>query len=222
MSITAALWTALYTLLLALPALSSKASEPENSQLQAVLACRQEMSPLLRLDCYDQSLIAAEQGAALPTRPVKMPGADWQRAMAQERQRQDHSTTFLVSNSGGDNPQVVLTTPAIGVAPPRPVLMLSCVDNITRLQIALATPYQSKESTLTLTTGQTQFNVQWFIRDAGFLLESSRGLSGIDDIRRLLGNKTLTLTSEKSALRLVFNIDGLSQAIVPLRQTCRW
>ncbi|MCP6025837.1 type VI secretion system-associated protein TagO, partial [Klebsiella pneumoniae] len=33
----------------------------------------------------------------------------------------------------GERPTVVITTPAIGHVPPRPVLMFSCVDNITRM-----------------------------------------------------------------------------------------
>ena len=34
----------------------------------------------------------------------------------------------------------MITTPAIGHVPPRPVLMFSCVDNITWMQVALMHP----------------------------------------------------------------------------------
>ncbi|MBW7982466.1 type VI secretion system-associated protein VasI [Enterobacillus tribolii] len=191
----------------------------DKAQLAAVQACRQEPAPLLRLDCYDNALANNE----IPVIPQPaLAGAAWQRAMTQERQRDDHSTTFLVTDSGGDNPLVVLTTPAIGVPPPRPVLMFSCVDNITRLQVALMTPVRESDGTVLLATERSSVNVGWFVRENGFLLESSRGLAGIEEIRQLFGAQRLTLTPPGASTRLTFNITGLAQEIEPLRNACHW
>jgi type VI secretion system protein VasI len=46
---------------------------------------------------------------------------------------------------------------------------------------------------LVLRTDKGQFRSRWFVRENGFLLEASRGLSGIDEIKQLFGAKTLTL-----------------------------
>ncbi len=56
------------------------------------------------------------------------------------------------------------------------------------------------------------------------LLESSRGLSGIDEIKQLFGAKTLTVDTgaDNAAGKLTFNIDGLARAIAPLRDACHW
>lgn len=189
----------------------------EEKRLASVMRCRTETSPLVRLDCYDTalSLVTGEQISQTSTGPA------WQRAMAQEKERKDHSTAFLVTESEGENPVVVITTPAIGVPPPRPVLMLSCIDNITRLQIALSSP--QKDGSVTLIADTDRFYVQWFLRENGYLLESSRGLAGIDEIKRLMSTETLTIDSKTAGFpRLTFNISQLTQMLKPLRNACHW
>ncbi len=96
---------------------------------------------LERLDCYDR-ILAPEQagfgGAALVK--ARYQGEAWARATEQEKRRQGNTTELLVTQVPGERPTVVITTPAIGHVPPRPVLMFSCVDNITRMQVALMHP----------------------------------------------------------------------------------
>ncbi len=75
--------------------------------------------------------------------------------------------------------------------PPRPVLMLSCIDNITRMQIIL--PNKQDAGSVMVSTDRTQFTAEWFLRENGYVLESSRGLPGIDEIKRLLNGEKLTL-----------------------------
>lgn len=100
--------------------------------LQAMQSCRQETAALERLDCYDR-ILAPEQagfgGAALVK--ARYQGEAWARATEQEKRRQGNTTELLVTQVPGERPTVVITTPAIGHVPPRPVLMFSCVDNIT-------------------------------------------------------------------------------------------
>lgn len=195
-------------------------SQPEGDAhtLALVMSCRSENSPLVRLDCYDNALSA---GSSSANSGQQQAGPAWQRAMAQEKGRRDHSTAFLISEGQGDNPQVVLTTPALGMQPPRPVLMLSCIDNITRLQIALVNP--QKDGAVTLTADNDRFNVQWFLRENGYLLESSRGLAGIDEIKRLMSAQTLTIDGTNGGFpRLTFNISQLTPALKPLRNACHW
>jgi type VI secretion system protein VasI len=151
-------------------------------------------------------------------------GEAWTRALEQEKQRMDNSTGLLITRTEGERPTVIITTPAIGSLPPRPVLMFSCVDNITRMQVALAVPRRENDIPLVLRTDKGQFRSHWFVRENGFLLEASRGLSGIDEIKQLFGAKTLTLDTGvgNAAGKLTFNIDGLAQTIAPLRDACHW
>lgn len=79
----------------------------------------------------------------------------------------------------GERPTVVITTPAIGHVPPRPVLMFSCVDNITRMQVALMHPLDVHDIAVTLNADNRALRSHWFVRENGTLLESSRGYPGL-------------------------------------------
>ena len=113
---------------------------------------------------------------------------------------------------------------AVGHVQPRPMLMFSCVDNITRMQVALMHPLDVHDIAVTLNADNRALRSHWFVRENGTLLESSRGLSGIDEIKQLFGAKTLTVDTgaDNAAGKLTFNIDGLARAIAPLRDACHW
>lgn len=193
--------------------------------LQAMQSCRQESAALERLDCYDR-LLAPQSPAGFDGALVKASfvGEAWTRATEQEKRRQGNTTELLVTQVPGERPTVVITTPAIGNVPPRPVLMFSCVDNITRMQVALTKALDAHDIAVTLNADDRTFHSHWFVREGGVLLESSRGLSGIDEIRQLFGAKTLTVDTgaDNAAGKLTFNIEGLAQAITPLRDACHW
>ncbi|HAT3905375.1 TPA: type VI secretion system-associated protein TagO [Citrobacter koseri] len=192
--------------------------------VQAMQACRAEPAALVRLDCYDRQLPPDRPDFSGALVKASAPGDAWQRAIEQEKQRTEHDTAFLVTKSEGENTTVIITTPALGSIPPRPVLMFSCVDNITRMQIALSRPYKGNDIPITLRTDTGQFHTRWFIRENGYLLEASRGLTGIDEIKQLFGAKTLTINTDMDGAtgQLTFTISGLTQTLVPLRETCHW
>ncbi|KHP03527.1 type VI secretion protein [Salmonella enterica subsp. enterica serovar Havana] len=192
--------------------------------LEAMSACRKEPAALERLDCYDRILAPqADSGFAGALVKARYDGEARKRAFEQEAQRADNSTALLLTRTEGEHPTVVITTPAIGSLPPRPVLMFSCVDNITRMQVALSASRQEHDIPVTLKTESGAFRSRWFVRENGFLLEASRGLSGIDEIKQLFGARTLTLeTGNGGAGQLIFNIDGLAQTLAPLREACHW
>ncbi|ECI7594827.1 type VI secretion system-associated protein TagO [Salmonella enterica subsp. enterica] len=192
--------------------------------LEAMSACRKEPAALERLDCYDRILAPqSDSGFAGALVKARYDGEARKRAFEQEAQRADNSTALLLTRTEGEHPTVVITTPAIGSLPPRPVLMFSCVDNITRMQVALSASRQEHDIPVTLKTESGAFRSRWFVRENGFLLEASRGLSGIDEIKQLFGARTLTLeTGNGGAGQLIFNIDGLAQTLAPLREACHW
>lgn len=183
---------------------------------QALSECRLESSQLIRLACYDKIMVDSPAETQLD--PSQM-GKAWRQAMEHEMHREDNSAGFLVTvPETGDYP-VIMTIPAIGFAPPRPIMMISCIDNITRLQVAL--PRQQEAGSVMLTTDKTQFTADWFLRENGYVLESSRGIPGIDEIKRLLNSEKLTLKLANND-RLTFNISGMSEEIKPLRVACHW
>lgn len=202
------------------------ASETADAQttLNAMSACRKQPAALERLDCYDHILAPqSDTGFAGALVKARYDGEARKRAFEQEAQRADNSTALLLTRTEGEHPTVIITTPAIGSLPPRPVLMFSCVDNITRMQVALSVSRQEHDIPVTLKTESGAFRSRWFVRENGYLLEASRGLSGIDEIKQLFGARTLALeTGTSGSGQLTFNIDGLAQTLAPLREACHW
>lgn len=191
--------------------------------LNAMNICRKELAALERLDCYDRILSPAlKDGFAGALVKARYQGEAWTRAMEHEKQRMDNSTSLLITRTEEEPSTVIITVPAIGRLPPRPVLMFSCIDNITRMQVALPSPRRENDIPVMLKTENGQFHSRWFVRENGALLEASRGLSGIDEIRQLFGAKTLILDTGTGGGILNFNIDGLTQTIAPLRKACHW
>lgn len=192
--------------------------------LQAMQACRRQAAALERLDCYDHLLSPEPGGFDSALVKARYQGEDWTRATEQEKNRPDNTTALRVTQLPGERSTVLITTPAIGSLPPRPILMFSCVDNITRMQVALRHPLKVNDVAVSLKADDAVFRSRWFVRENGLLLESSRGLPGIDEIRALFGAKTLTLDTglDGAAGKLTFNVDGLSEAIAPLREACHW
>ena len=133
--------------------------------------CRSQKSELERLDCYDKAW--GDNRVFSQIRSVQG-GKAWNRAIEQEKTRTTDSLNFLTKiTESEDNPTVVITTPSLGHKSPRPVLMISCVDNITRLQIAMPSPINERDVYLDVITNKTSFKTHWFFRENGFLLEAS-------------------------------------------------
>lgn len=192
--------------------------------LQAMQSCRRESAALERLDCYDR-ILAPEQPGFGNAALVKASFVGEARPAPQSRKTPPWQHHGAAGDAGaGERPTVVITTPAIGHVPPRPVLMFSCVDNITRMQVALMHPLDVHDIAVTLNADNRALRSHWFVRENGTLLESSRGLSGIDEIKQLFGAKTLTVDTgaDNAAGKLTFNIDGLARVIAPLRDACHW
>ncbi|MEQ1963228.1 type VI secretion system-associated protein VasI [Xenorhabdus khoisanae] len=189
----------------------------EEQNLDELYNCRFEPSPLIRLACYDSALNNLKFKTVQI--PIENMGPSWRQAMEQEMKRTDYSTDFIVKQGENGEAPVILTTPALGVAPPRPVLMLSCIDSITRLQVAL--PKAVESGVVTVTTDKAEYRTEWFVREHGYLWESSRGLPGIEEIKRLMNSERVTITGSNGH-QITFNISQLEQAAKPLRAACRW
>ncbi|WP_156565004.1 type VI secretion system-associated protein TagO [Metakosakonia massiliensis] len=219
-------WKVLVAILFQFIAVAVRAAVTDSAMvLESLSACTHELSALDRLDCYDrilkpQQAIANEAGVIESSKDP-----NWQQAFTQEKERQQKAPIFLMNQYSGEIPRIVLTTPAIGRERIRPVLTFSCIDNITRMQIMLPSPMQSKKGALALITDKGSFKARWFVRSEGYVLEASRGLPGIDEIRHLLSFHAdrLTVNAEDPVINgLIFDISTLSEAIKPLRAACRW
>jgi type VI secretion system protein VasI len=186
----------------------------------ALQACRQQSSPLPRLQCYDEAW-----HPEIKINESVRPDRYWLQIMEQEKERQKSDSvmilkTFKAEDSAG---VVMLTVPGSGNYPARAIFAISCIENITRMQIAFTTPQGKGDQVLEMHADGSALTSRWFWRGSGYRLEASRGLQGIAEIQQLFGAKELVISSDRPALNdLRFRIDGLKQALEPLRQACHW
>lgn len=208
----------IYFIFLAFFSLSSAFAQEDEVNLteQALSQCREEVSQLIRLSCYDKINVENKQ---TPTFDISAMGNIWRLAVEHEMKRENFTAGFIVTANNTGTYPVIMTIPAMGYQPPRPILMLSCIDNITRMQIAL--PKKQTAGNIQLITDKTQLNSEWFLRENGYLLEASRGIPGIDEIKQLLSSAKLTIKLANDE-QLIFNISGINEEIKPLRSACHW
>lgn len=208
-------WTCWGLLLLA--GLGSPAALAEQSQamLESALACAEETSRLERLSCYD----GVFQTADAPIENRELPDL-WYAIEAQERERDSENVGLVVGLTGDD---VLMSVPALGTTPPRPIMVMACEKQITRFQLHMPEPINDARVDLQLTANGTTIQQQWRVRDGGHVINGGRGLPAIETLRQLLSANDVTISSDVSSLNgLRFDITDLRQLIQPLREACRW
>ena len=171
-----------------------------SGQAVAFEPCWQLISPLARLACYDRR---PEEQAMLRSRDTQVP----QRAAPPEPKswvmsQDEHGLTLRRATPGAS-------------------LLIRCQHRITHLAIQLSRPW-SQEASLPATRidGEPQ-TVRWFLRQQQTLLESGRGLPAIAHLKRWQHGNQLQL-ADGTAIRHRIPLDGLANALQPLRRECRW
>lgn len=174
--------------------------------------CRREPSPLVRLACYDalgHGAVSAAEGGAPKS-------AAWQAIRDQEQSRTPDSPPFLRQSDEGRGSEM-LTRPALRGA----TLAIGCVDSITHIRLRLDQPWSGEKVQVELDGQPSAGSQSWFIRDKGMLLEYGRGLPAIEELKRWIGHRELQVKAANGALLRV-DLSGLKEALLPLRQQCRW
>ena len=190
--------------------------QAEDSRLAEARACAAQSSRLARLHCYD-ALFRDRPDAAReqdPRAPL------WRAVAAQEAERADDDLGLMVRETPDT---VLMSAPALGTLPPRPLLVISCDAAITRFQLHLSEPLEAPRAPLRLQGAGVELGQTWRVLDGGHVLSGGRGLPAIATLKRLLGTERLSLASERPAIDgLRFDVSGLRSAIAPLRAMCRW
>ena len=142
-------------------------------QLEDARLCTREPQRLERLACFDEVF-----GTPLAAAVVGFNAPDARRS---ERWRQAYARLdgknagagVLYRDTGKAAGQLV-TVPALGVQPPRPLLALQCHNNITELTLML--PEAMDQERVQLGFGREQ--TVWRVRDTGLARRCGRGPGG--------------------------------------------
>lgn len=183
-------------------------------------SCVDVKSKLERLHCFDQVFTTPIAPQKTDTLLDEQP-EEWKRATKNEERRRDHSNFIL--NEGDDSGDLWLTASAIGALPPRPILMLSCINGISRVELLLSHYFERNSMKIAFNSRLPKMMQSWQSDNSGTLFRTGRGLPAVKAMRRMWAKNLLTLHSDTEEIDgLQFNTSELKWAIMPLRKACRW
>ncbi|WP_313296254.1 type VI secretion system-associated protein VasI [Pseudomonas sp.] len=183
--------------------------------------CPRIVSNLERLACFDSFAGTPAHRVPVQWSAPEQDSPTLRRVMAQEAERAPDDLTFrLRSEEHG----LMIAAPAIASVAPHPYLVISCVQNISRLQLVTAQPIDAGRVTVRL-QGKRGATVPtpWQVTENGQVLDAGRGLPGIEQIKQLIGAHRIQVESDNPTVDgLIFDAQGLDPLIDEARKTCRW
>ena len=193
--------------------------------------CARTSSRLKRLGCFD----ALFPGPQIPMRENSLASeksldhlqpAFWQLAQTLEAQRTPNSGALMIkrwNSEAGFDGNMMMTAPALGTTPPRPLLVVGCVENITRLQFNVDSPLERTRIPVHLKGDHGSIDQTWRLADNGYAVSAGRGLPAIDTLKWIIRQSRIEISSPESAINgLMFDLGDMNARIQPMRALCHW
>ncbi|MCE0559226.1 type VI secretion system-associated protein VasI [Motilimonas sp. E26] len=200
--------------------------EDAPQQIEQAKQCTEISSRLERLACFDRLFNTAtatlSENTPTPGAHLSLPG-QWQRMQEIESYR-NGSVAFLYQSAPrtAELSDHWLAAPAIGSTEPRPVMLLSCLNKISRVELYFAKPISGNQINVTIKGKHTNSQL-WQLDDTGRMLRSGRGLPAIEVMKAMLSPAGFALRSDHPDVNgLHFSGETIKELIAPLRATCRW
>lgn len=203
--------------------------------------CTTIVSAIERLACFDaeagtpptataeSSASAADAAAAAaPFELVRVPDIVGLVQRNESRRKPDYAGALLlrVGDAIPGQDKVVISAPALAGSEPRPLLAISCLQNISRLQLTTAEPLDvSRVSIRVLLDGRPISGRRpWQVLDDGTVTDAGRGLVAIEQLRHLTrASQQMQLESDHAAFDgLSFDTAALHALMVQQREACHW
>ncbi|NWL75386.1 type VI secretion system-associated protein TagO [Pseudomonas taiwanensis] len=196
--------------------------------------CTRIVSAVERLACFDAA------AGTPPTPPSSQPpsvsaepavrAADIT-VLVRENEvgRRPDQTASILGRSADDLPgqfKVVISSPALSGAAPRPLLAISCLSNISRLQLLTADPLPVNRVSIRLLLDGRPISPSrpWQVLEDGTVTDAGRGLVAIEQLRELTRpGQQLQLESDHSPFHgLRFDVSALAGQMMQQREACHW
>ncbi|WP_251882082.1 type VI secretion system-associated protein VasI [Grimontia kaedaensis] len=213
---------------LALSSANTLANETDNKALiQSASECVNIPARLDRLACFDEVFKTPVSGQPEASVIVQKPEA-WERAKQSESERNEDETGFALRYANRAEPKSGIWMTATAL-PDRnqkknemPILMFSCIDNISRVELILPTATSEGKAEVMASSGYS-VTQRWLSDDTGNIMRAGRGIPAIDVMKALMSGQRAVLRSDLEAIgNLTFDTADLRESIKPMRQTCRW
>ncbi|MCE0495094.1 type VI secretion system-associated protein VasI [Vibrio salinus] len=213
----------LFSALFSFSYLSYAGSTESQSLVEKARSCTGIPERLPRLACFDH-LFQTPVHKSVSTGTTVVPFS-WQQTMDSYNETREGEKTHLNLQTIGELSNAWLTLGATNGRErykkgPVPVLKMSCIDRISRIELAMPSEVKEARVRLSLVSGDTRY---WRTDDTGLLLTAGRGIPAINQMKKIMQERSITLRSNDSSIDgLTFETDTLRDALKPLRERCDW
>lgn len=197
--------------------------------------CTVIVSAVERLACFDAAAGTPPTPAAKPPAPQIAPPAATRvpdivsLVRRNESRRKSEQTGMLllrVEDALPGQSKVVISAPAVGGAEPRPLLAISCLQNISRLQLLTAQPLDVNRVSIRMLVDGRPISTSrpWQVLEDGTVTDAGRGLVAIEQLRHLTRPaQQLQLESDHAPFDgLSFDASALHDLMGQQREACHW
>ncbi|NBA94157.1 type VI secretion system-associated protein VasI [Pseudomonas sp. R5(2019)] len=197
--------------------------------------CTIIVSALERLACFDSTAGTPPTPQAAASVPAEVSPA---RASVpdivslvrrNESGRQPEQTSMLLLRTDDALPgqsQVVISAPALDGPEPRTYLAISCLQNISRLQLLTAQPVTVNRANIRLLLDGRPLSASrpWQVLEVGTVTDGGRGLVAIEQLRHLTRpGQLLKVESDHAPFDgLEFDAGALHERMNQQREACHW
>ncbi|MNJ16430.1 hypothetical protein D3C77_106910 [compost metagenome] len=189
--------------------------------------CTGIVSNVERLACFDEAAGTPVVVPRLPVRQIPEPAAPTRTLiMSNEVQRAPGQSGFVMSSENesvdGKQQRVLISAPAS--AHPHTYLAISCVQNITRLQLLTAQPVETSRVSIGLGPNLGAASKRpWQVMEDGTVIDVGRGRTAIEMVKGVLDWQYIHISSDNALLNgLVFDSNTLAPMINQARTACHW
>lgn len=198
--------------------------------------CTRIVSAIERLACFDAAAGTPPAPAVSP--PSAAPATDKPVAKApdisvlvraNEASRSPEQSVSILMRREDVLPgqyQVVISAPALGGSAPRPFLAISCLSNISRLQLLTSEPLPVNRVSIRLWLDGHPISQArpWQVLEDGTVTDAGRGLVAVEQLRHLTRpGQQLQIESDHGPFHgLRFDASALSVQMAQQREACHW
>ncbi len=189
-------------------------------QLDDARQCVNVASRLDRLSCFDKAF-DVPLNKALSAQKVNR-SISWQRAMDTAKSSSSDITFSVEGECKGSNAWIAIkaTNEKLAEQDIKPVLLMSCIDNLSRVELAL--PESTQDARVRVTVANYTEQV-WRSDDTGLVMSSARGIPAINWMKTI-SRQPFTVIRSNSTLvdGLLFDTGKLDRHLHLLRERCGW
>lgn len=197
--------------------------------------CKTIVSAIERLACFDAQAGTPPAAAAGTEAPVialpdlaRVPDivALVQRNESRRKADQFGMLLLRLDDAIPGQHKVVISAPAREASAPPPLLAISCLQNISRLQLLTAQPLEVSRVHIRLLLDGRQITASrpWLVVDDGTVTDAGRGLVAIEQLRHLTRPAQLVQLESDHAMfdGLTFDAAALHELMAQQREACHW